>query len=88
MTYEELKELGFSDEAIRAQGILPPNKKAKGRYTIQQCADAWKIVKCRLDRKGELSTEEHNTFVDMCLFYEEVMEYKLPEIKGFKYETI
>lgn len=80
MTYQELKDMGFSDKAIREQGIFPPRDGGKP-WTILQCAEAWKIVKARNDRKVKLTELEVAQFKDMMSFYEDATGHSLPKVK-------
>jgi len=65
MTYNELKEMGFSHEAILEQGIKPELK-----YTSEQCADTWKMVKCMADSKRKLTLEQDKLFKDMMSYHD------------------
>ena len=81
MTYEEFKEMGFSHEAILAKGIylLGP------QYSVENCADVWKIVKCRVDNKVKLTMDEETQFKDMMEHFTTLTGRQLPRIK---YATI
>jgi hypothetical protein len=77
MTYEELKEMGFSHEAILARGIYPSGP----QYSVENCADVWKIVKCRSDNKVKLTIDEETQFKDMMRHYTNLTGRELPRIK-------
>ena len=78
MTYEELKALGFSHETIIEQGVFP----AEQAYTVEQCAEAWKIGKSLADKKYAFTTEQVEQFKTMMNCYTILVGDPLPRIKG------
>jgi hypothetical protein len=78
MTYEELKEMGFSHQAILDKGIYPSGP----QYSIRDCAEAWKLGKAYAEKGYDFTVEQLEQFKEMMKHYEMLTERRLPYIKG------
>ncbi len=78
MTYDELKEMGFSHEAIIAQGIQPEGQV----FTLSEIAETWKIALCMVKKKIQFTDEQIKWLKEAKCWYNQNSKYDLPSIKG------